>query len=81
MNLNETVEAETGINDIPDEVSSGLSSLSKYSATEPASSNAQGTDGEGEMLQLGRKQKEQFSETLVGYKNKKLKKKIPADAH
>lgn len=79
-NLKETIEAEaveagTRISDVPDDVSS------ECPATEPTSSNGQGTtDGEGEMQRLGRKRREQFSETLVGHRNKKLKKKIPADA-
>ena len=48
VKLNNTVEAETGINDKPDEVSSGLTSSSVSPATELTSSNAQGTtEGEG----------------------------------
>ena len=38
------------------------------------------TDGEAEMVQLGHKGRGQFSEMLVGHRNKKLKNKIPADA-
>ena len=59
-------------------------STSEYCATETPSDGESGLQravvGENEAVQLGRKRREQFSETLSGYKQKRLKKKLPADA-
>lgn len=59
-------------------------STSEYSATEATSDGESCSQttvvDENEAVQLGRKRREQFSETLAGYKQKRLKKKLPADA-
>lgn len=37
-------------------------------------------NGENEAVQIGRKRRQQFSDTLAGYKQEKMKKKLAADA-
>lgn len=93
--LDETEQVnETGADDNQGQVEEGsegcgmrpVSSLStsEYSVTETPSDGESCSQtavvDENEAVQLGRKRREQFSETLAGYKQKRLKKKLPADA-
>ena len=60
---------------------SSSSQPTEYPETTDSSSTLEKTlTGEDEAVQHGRKHREQFKETLAGYKSKKLKKTIPASS-
>lgn len=53
------------------------------SSTTESSTTSDGdsaVNGENEAVQIGRKRRQQFSDTLAGYKQEKMKKKLAADA-
>ena len=93
--VNETEQVnETGTDDMQDQVEESSercrvppmssSSTTEYPATETTSDGESCSQttvvDENEVVQVGRKRREHFSETLAGYKQNRLKKKLPVNA-